>query len=105
MTELFNGQQHRHEILDKIRIFAGHYFFVKNLNKSLYLKVFLNITLFQLATVLGLVVCVLGDGHAISEQNVQVHHVKKEHHGHHGDLGHIGNRAPEHHEEYVRISY
>ncbi|XP_063890393.1 sarcoplasmic reticulum histidine-rich calcium-binding protein-like [Helicoverpa armigera] len=49
---------------------------------------------------LSLALCVLGDGHhAVSEQHIKINH--KEHHGHHGELTHIGSKKPEHHEEYA----
>lgn len=46
---------------------------------------------------ISVALCVLGDKRpAISEQRVEQHFS-----GHHGDLSHIGNQKPEHHEEYV----
>ncbi|XP_028169665.1 uncharacterized protein LOC114359450 [Ostrinia furnacalis] len=44
------------------------------------------------ATLLSLALCVLGDGHAISEQKIVKHY---------GEISHIGSKEPEHHEEYA----
>ncbi|XP_026328907.1 histidine-rich glycoprotein-like [Hyposmocoma kahamanoa] len=56
--------------------------------------------IWRVVLLLTLTACVLTDEHARSEQRV-VRHFGPEHQGHHGELAHIGENGPEHHDKYA----
>lgn len=60
------------------------------------------VILFQATVFLSLVLNVIGNEVATSEQHVKINY--KKHDGHYGELSHIGSKVPEHHEAYVSFT-